>query len=218
MTMIDPVTNWFEIAKINTKSSVEAQRIFDSMWLARYPRPKECGYDNGSEFKHLFKELCQNMGIHGVPTTDYNPQANAILERAHQVLGNQLRSFELEERELTEEEEQMDTTLKATPGQLVFGRDMILPIKFQADWALIAQQKQESINKSNFQESKKRIKHEYQIGDKVLLTKPGILRKMSNPRTGPYLVKRIFTNGTLLIEQGAVLQRVNIRRVSPYHE
>jgi hypothetical protein len=26
------------------------------------------------------------------------------------------------------------TTLKATPGKLVFGRDMVLPIKFMADW------------------------------------------------------------------------------------
>jgi hypothetical protein len=26
------------------------------------------------------------------------------------------------------------TTLKATPGQFVFGRDMVLPIKFMADW------------------------------------------------------------------------------------
>jgi hypothetical protein len=26
------------------------------------------------------------------------------------------------------------TTLKATPGQLVFGRDMVLPINFIADW------------------------------------------------------------------------------------
>jgi hypothetical protein len=28
----------------------------------------------------------------------------------------------------------LHTTLKATPGQLVFGRDMALPIKFMADW------------------------------------------------------------------------------------
>ena len=89
MTMIDPVTNWFEISRINTKSSEEAQRIFDSMWRACYPRPQEVGFDNGSEFKHLFKELCQNMGIKEKPTTDYNPQSNAIIERVHQVLGNQ---------------------------------------------------------------------------------------------------------------------------------
>jgi len=164
MTMIDPVTNWFEIAKIDTKSSEEAQRIFDSTLLARYPRPQEIGFDNGSEFKHLFKELCQNMGIKEKPTPDYNPQANAIIERIHQVLGNQLRSFELEERALTTDEKMFEpfltacayalrctqhTTLKATPGQLVFGHDMILPIKFQADWALLAQRKQDSINDSN---------------------------------------------------------------------
>ena len=172
MTMIDPVTNWFEIARIESKSSAEAQRIFDSMWLACYPRSQEVGFDNGSEFKYLFKELCQNMGIKEKPSTDYNPQANAILERVHQVLGNQLRSFELEERELTAEEEMFEpfltacayalrcahhTTLKATPGQLVFGQDMILPIQFQADWALIAQQKQNSINNSNFKENKKEL-------------------------------------------------------------
>ena len=233
MTMIDPATSWFEIARIYSKSSEEAQRIFDSTWLARYPRPKEIGFDNGGEFKQLFSELCQNMGIKEKPTTDYNPQANAILERIHQVLGNQLRSFELEDRALTKEESTFEpfltacayairctyhTTLQATPGQLVFGRDMILPITFKADWALIAQRKQEQINASNHFENKKRIKHDYKVGDKVLLTKPGLLRKLSTPRTGPYLVHQVFTNGTINIQKGAVIQRVNIRRVSPYHE
>jgi hypothetical protein len=32
------------------------------------------------------------------------------------------------------------TTLKATPGQLVFGRDRVLPINFMADWGAIEQQ------------------------------------------------------------------------------
>ena len=93
-----------------------------------------------------------------------------------------------------------------------------MTIQFQADWALIAQQKQNSINNSNFKENKKRIKHVYKEGDKVLLNKPGILRKMSTPRTGPYLVQKVFTNGTVLLNQGTVSQRVNIRRISPYHE
>ena len=80
MTMIDPATSWFEIARITSKSSNEAQRVFDTTWLARYPRPKEIGFDNGSEFKHLFKELCHNMGIKEKPTTEYNLQANSVLE------------------------------------------------------------------------------------------------------------------------------------------
>ena len=233
MTMIDPATSWFEIACMESKSSDEAQRIFDSTWLARYPRPKEVGFDNGGEFKQLFSELCENMGIKQKPTTDYNPQSNAVIERIHQVLGNQLRSFGLEDRPLTKEEATFEpfltacayaircahhTTLQATPGQLVFGRDMILPIKFNADWALIAQRRQERINYSNIYENKRRIQHDYKVGDKVLLAKPGILRKLATPRTGPYLVQQVFSNGTINIQKGAVIQRVNIRRVSPYNE
>ena len=95
---------------------------------------------------------------------------------------------------------------------------MILPIKFKADWALITQQKQETINKSNRAENKKRIPHEYNIKDKVLLEKPGKLCQMSTPRTGPYRILRVFTNGTIIIDKGSFHQRVNMRRVTPYHE
>ena len=56
MTMVDPVTNWFEIAQINSPSSEECQRAFDSTWLARYPRPQEIGFDNGGEFKKVFHD------------------------------------------------------------------------------------------------------------------------------------------------------------------
>ena len=34
------------------------------------------------------------------------------------------------------------TTLQATPGQLVFGRDMLLNLKFVADWEAIKLRKQ----------------------------------------------------------------------------
>ena len=142
MTMLDPATGWFEIAPINKPNSDETQRAFDSYWLARYPRPREICFDNGKEFKWLFAELCENMGIGKKPTTEYNPQANAMIERVHQVLGNALRTFELENQQLSKINpfepfltatayairSTYHTTLKATPGQLVFGRDMLLPV------------------------------------------------------------------------------------------
>ena len=235
MTMIDPASNWFEIAALpegKAPSSDLCQRILDDMWLARYPRPMEVGFDNRSEFKALFRELCANMGMKPKPTTAYNPQGNSILERAHQVLGNCLRTFQLEEREL-EEDRPFDefltatayalrstyhTTLGASPGQAVFGRDMILPIKFKTDWALIEQRKQKSIDQSNANENKKRIKHDYQVGDKVLLHKTGILSKLTIPYKGPYEVVQVHTNGTVVIQKGVVRERVNIRRIVPFHE
>jgi hypothetical protein len=41
------------------------------------------------------------------------------------------------------------TTLKATPGQLVFARDMVLPINFMADWGAIEQQRQKKMGRNN---------------------------------------------------------------------
>ncbi len=119
------------------------------------------------------------MGISPKISTDYNPQSNAIIKRVHQVLGNALRTFELEKRELDDKEpfepfltatayairSTYHTTLQATQGQLVFGRDMILPVQFKANWASIALRKQERINKSNSQENQKRIPHTYKKGD-----------------------------------------------------
>ena len=95
---------------------------------------------------------------------------------------------------------------------------MILPIKFKTNWALIEQRKQSAIDKSNKEENKKRINHDYVIGDKVLLQKPGILPKLAVPRTGPYKITQVHSNGTVVIQKGAVTERVNIRRITPFHE
>jgi hypothetical protein len=61
------------------------------------------------------------------------------------------------------------TTLKATPGQLVFGRDMVLPIKFMADWGPIEQQRQKEMVHNNRRENSSRISHDYKVGDKILI-------------------------------------------------
>jgi hypothetical protein len=60
-------------------------------------------------------------------------------------------------------------TLKATPGQLAFGRDMVLPIKFMSDWGAIEQQRQKEMGRNNRRENASRISHDYKVGDKVLL-------------------------------------------------
>jgi hypothetical protein len=41
------------------------------------------------------------------------------------------------------------TTLKSTPGQLVFGRDMVLPKQFMADWGVIEQHRQREMGHTN---------------------------------------------------------------------
>jgi len=111
------------------------------------------------------------------------------------------------------------TTLDATPGQLVFGQDMLLPIQLKTDWARIRQRKQDIINVNNRKENSKRNEHEYRVGKKVLLEKPGLISKLSAPRTGPYRITETYANGTVRIQRGVVIERViTMRRLTPYKE
>ena len=98
MTMVNPVTGWFEQAQLyGTPTASRYMQIFDNAWLARYPCPREIGFDNGGEFRAEFRELTINMGLKAKEKFSLNPQSNAILERIHQVLADCLVSFELED-------------------------------------------------------------------------------------------------------------------------
>jgi hypothetical protein len=70
------------------------------IWPALYPRPFHVTFENGFEFKSAFKEIRDNLGIKFKPTTYYNPQGNSRIKRIHWDMGNILRSFEPEERQV----------------------------------------------------------------------------------------------------------------------
>jgi hypothetical protein len=161
--MIDPSTGWFEVKDVKDKSAKESMNNFDDLWLSRYPRPEYIGFDNGGECKNVFEELVNNYGIKKKNSTQFNPQSNGILERAHLMLNDALRTAEIDGRELDDKDlwgpflssaayeirSSFHTTLKATPGKLVCGRDMVLPITFIADWQAIEQQCQKEMARNN---------------------------------------------------------------------
>jgi hypothetical protein len=96
---------------------------------------------------------------------------------------------------------------------------MVPPIKFMADWRGIEQQHQNEMGRNNRRENASRISHDYKVGNKILLKKPGNhLRKLEAPRTGPLTVTAIYTNGKLHIQNDKLNERVNIRRLFPYFE
>jgi hypothetical protein len=74
------------VEEIFDKTSERIARLVIKMWLSRYPRCFYIIYNNGSEFKLNFEYLCETYGIKRKPTRIKNPQANALLERLHQVL------------------------------------------------------------------------------------------------------------------------------------
>ena len=109
------------------------------------------------------------------------------------------------------------TTLKKSPGQLVFGRDMILNIKHIANWEIIRHQKQRLINKNNQQENATRVPYEYTVGQQVLLRR-GTENKYEAPFAGPYCIIAVNDNGTVQLRVGALTDTYNIHRIMPYND
>jgi len=111
------------------------------------------------------------------------------------------------------------TTLEATPAELVFGRDMILPIEFKADWEKIRARRQAQTVKDNVKENKSRLDYTHSVGDRVLTVDPiSTKRKLERQTAGPFIVTRVHDNGTIRIQKGPVDETINIRRVIPFKE
>ena len=212
------------------KSSARISRLFDHIWLSRYPRPKEVIFDNGSEFKKDFIPLLKDWSIKPKITTIKNPQSNSPVERIHQVLRNMFLTKNLREqifdyidpfRSILSSiawavRASYNSATDATPAQLVFGRDMLINIKALVNWKELTKRKQKSIDKANLRENHNRVDYDYKINQLVYVVKDGIHRKLDSPKMGPYKVTEVHSNGTVNIQRGAVNERINIRRIEPH--
>eukprot|EP00957_Ditylum_brightwellii_P211803 15366617-Ditylum_brightwellii.AAC.1 len=150
VTMIDPVTSWFEIAEIKAKRSDIIASVVETTWLTRYPYPTQVVLDRGKEFMAEFSEMIlKYYGVKKKPITIRNPQANSIIEKIHQTIGKMIRSFKVHSTDIYDKKPwtgilsavrcvtraTVHTTMQATPMQLVFGRDNILNVKYEAYWS-----------------------------------------------------------------------------------
>jgi hypothetical protein len=111
------------------------------------------------------------------------------------------------------------TMLKASPGAAIFGQDMLFYIQFLADWQKIGEHRQQLTDLTNTHENKGRIDYDYKVGQKVLLRKEGILcNAESRWHKKPLLITSVYTNGTIMVQHGNKIDRMNIRRVKPFEE
>ena len=57
VTMIDPVTRWFEVTQYSDKKSMTIANLVETSWLVWYPWPVEITYEQGVKFLgHEFKK------------------------------------------------------------------------------------------------------------------------------------------------------------------
>ena len=109
-----------------------------------------------------------------------NPQANAILERLHQVLGQMLCTSKLNmAKTITPDDVDVfldnaawaiystyHTILTDSPGAAIFGRDMLFDIPFIADWNKIGDYRQHQTDLNTAHINSKQVDYDYKVGDK----------------------------------------------------
>ena len=217
--MKDPASSWFQIVELpvttdavipmdtkeqqgikthnNTKlpyfdkSSALISNLGNKTWFSQYPRCQYIIYDNRSKYKLHFEALCESYQIKRKPTSVKNPQANAIVERLHQVITTMLRTAELDMANTVVTSDidvfltdaawaicsTYHTVLKTSPGAAIFGWDTLFDIPFLADWNKIGECRQHQTDRNTEHENCSHCDWDYNIGDKVLLRKDGILCK-----------------------------------------
>ena len=235
LTIIDPVTNLTELVRVKDKTAKEVAGKFSQTWLTRYPWPMKCIHDNGGEFTGWeFQQLLEQCNIKDTPTTSRNPTANAICERMHQTVGNVLRTLVHQNppRGMRQAKDLVDealavaqhalrcavhTTLGSSPGALVFNRDMFLNIPLMADWQMLNAKREHLVNENLRRANLKRRRFDYAVNQKVL-KKLHAPTKMGEMYEGPYNIEQVHVNGNVTMQlRPGVTERINIRRIIPYH-
>ncbi len=166
-------------------------------------------------------------------TSVKNPQANAILDRIHAVLGNMLHTSKLNMAKMVKPSNidlflldaawavcsTYHTVLKASPGAAIFGQDMLFDILFIADWQKIGEHRQRLTDLNNACENEVRIDYDYEVGQKLLLRKEGILcNAESRWHKKTWFITSVHTNKTITVQGGNKIDRINVWRVKPNEE
>ncbi len=96
---------------------------------------------------------------------------------------------------------------------------MLFDIPFIADWQNIREHSQRLTDLNNACENEGRIDYDHKVGQKVLLRKEVILRNAeSRWHKKPLLITSVHTNGTIMVQRGNKIDRMNIRRVELFED
>jgi len=241
MTMIDPATGFFEcceiMCEIMRKHADYIANHLEICWLTQYPWPTEIVMDKGREFALEVADLLKSeYGIHHKIIASRNPQANSMIERCHQTLANMICTRQIRDKHNLDPEfgwsgvlaacrkamsSTVHTTSRATPSQLVFGRDALLNVSFKADWQYIKELKQKLITQNNKRENATCIPHAHNVGNVVIVDTGKQCKHSHDPNLGPYQITQAHDNGTVQLIKvtddngGAVYETWNIRNVNP---
>ena len=155
--------------------------------------------------------LRDEYGITLKVITTRNPQSNSMVERCHQTFGRMIDASQVRDKRDLDPffgwdgilaacrkamNSTVHTTSRATPTQLVFGRDAMLNASFEADWQFIRERKQRLIVQNNKRENATRVAHHTMLATRWW-SRPAC--RASTARTLTWDLKGLLTSMTMVL-------------------
>ena len=147
LTCVDSIIGLPEVIPVDNATSLTVAQAFEDNWLSRYPAPLRCFHDNGNEFLGpAFSFMLQRNKIKSVLAT-----VKKRVEHMHQSISTvipfsfrenpphkygEVSTFVFRKCMATQNSIRatINMALQHTPGELVFGRDMLLSVPSRVDW------------------------------------------------------------------------------------
>ena len=234
LVIVDSFSKWCESFPMRTQEATEVASILYNEIFTRYGAPHTIVSDRGRNFmSKLVKALCEMFEITRHYTSSYHPETNATVERVNSTLSQTLRAYVNKDQSnwpsllpsvmMAFRSTPCSESTQFTPFQLLFGREMTLPI----DTSLIPKPTLGQDAKKYFEsliqklkvsqeiatenlkiaKEKAKLRHDqnakeptFQLNDLVLLrntrVREGLSTKLADKYTGPYYIVEVGPNHT----------------------
>ena len=209
LVFIDYATRWPEAFATRDMKATTVAEILIKEILCRHGAPVELLSDRGRDFlAEVVQETCKFMRTHKINTAAYHPQTNGLCERFNGTLTQIISLYVNENQQNWDDLIQMalfgyrisvQESTKRTPAELLYGRQMRLPMNFDMYAPKLEFSKRLKHEWRRAQDSVARvaeankIRHEnknnpvkYKAGEKIRIrveaTKPGLSNKLKGVR------------------------------------
>lgn len=221
------VENFSKFTKLYLVKNLQPDNTLKALkkYIEKFNKPNKIISDQGKTFmSKKFKEFLTDQEILHINIIPYNPESNSIVERRNRIILEILKMYKFNNiKEYFKKAELklnhiISTSTGYSPSQLMLHQNPFDLIK-QDDYELIlnkAARQQDKTNKSyTDQLNKKRICHEYNPGETVVIrnTEQG---KLKRPYFGPAkIIERSEKGNRLLLEYKGKRMWKNLKQIKP---
>lgn len=135
----DYFSKWLDAIPVKDQEATTISKAFVNRIVSIFGAPLQLHTDQGSNFEStVFKEICKILGIQKTRTTPLHPQSDGMVKRGNRTISHMIPAFISENKKDWDENmyllmlayrSSVHESTKVTPNEMVFGRQVTLPIE-----------------------------------------------------------------------------------------